>query len=146
MKNKRWLIVVLMVMLIGTVSIFAVSRHTKAEAPVRFTATIDEGTPLTKVISGYDPDGDPMTITVEDLPTGAALGPQVTQPAGYNDPDVPGPAPAGSVWYTRELTWTPTYDQAGTYTIYIHAVDNSGDDDWVKYQITVTNVNRPPVL
>lgn len=145
MKRRKWLIALLVIMLLSTASIFAISRNTRVNAPVRFTVTIEEGETLTKTISCYDPDGDPVTITIEDLPSGAIVGPQVTQPEGYTDPDL-APSPEEAVWYTRELTWTPNNDQAGSYTIYIHAVDDSQDEDWVKYEIVVTNVNRPPVL
>jgi len=128
-------------------AIFAVSRHSKEQAPVRFTATIAEGESFSKIISCYDPDGDPVVITTDTLPTGMTIGDQITQPSGYTDPTIPPPIEApNAVWYTRELTWTPNYQQSGFYTIYIHAVDDKGDDDWVKYEITVTNTNRPPVL
>jgi len=146
--RKKIVFLIATIGLLMITSAFAVSRHTKDQAPVRLAATIAEGQTLTKTISSYDPDGDVLSLTVEDLPTGAIVEPQVTQPSGYTDPDLP-PVPAdapNAVWYTRELSWTPTYQQAGTYTIYIHAVDPSGDDDWVKYEITVTNTNRPPVL
>ena len=148
MKKKTVLLSIIVLCLLLSTVLFGVSRHTRAEAPVRFTTTIAEGEALTKTISCYDPDGDPVTITVEDLPAGASVGAQVTQPPGYSDPDLPAVPPdaPNAVWYTRELTWTPDAEQAGVATIYIHAVDDSGDDDWVKYEITVTNVNRPPVL
>lgn len=148
MKKKMILLSILIVALSLGTALFGVSRHTRTEAPVRFAVTIAEGEALTKTISCYDPDGDPVTITVEDLPAGASVAPQVTQPSGYSDPNLPAAPPdaPNAVWYTRELTWTPDAEQAGVATIYIHAVDDSGDDDWVKYEITVTNVNRPPVL
>jgi len=149
MKKKRTFLLISLVILMSTVTaVFAASRHTRDEAPTRLTATIAEGETFTKTISSYDPDGDMLTLTVEDLPTGAAVAAQVTQPAGYTDPDLP-PVPAdapNAVWYTRDISWTPNFQQSGTYSIYIHAVDTNGDDDWVKYDITVTNTNRPPVL
>ena len=149
MKKTVTLILLALVVLVGTTRVvLGVCRHSKADAPVRFSITIAEGETLTKTISCYDPDGDAVTMVVEDLPTGAIAGAQVTQPEGYSDPDLPAP-PADApdiVWYTKELTWTPDWTQAGSYTIYIHATDSHGDDDWVKYEITVTNSNRPPVL
>ncbi len=148
MKNLKTFLLIGVLCLMTLASAFAVSRNTKDEAPVRFAATIAEGEALSKVISCYDPDGDVVTLTVEDLPTGATVGTQVAQPPGYTDPTLP-PVPAdapNATWFTRDLSWTPTYQQAGTYTLYIHAVDSVGDDDWVKYEITVTNTNRPPVL
>jgi len=148
MKVKTTILIGLVFLMTAISAVYAVSRHTREQAPVRHTATIAEGQTLTKTISCYDPDGDPVTLTTEDLPTGAVVAAQITQPSGYTDPDLP-PVPAdapNAKWYTRELTWTPNYQQAGTYTIYIHATDDKGDDDWVKYEITVTNSNRPPVL
>jgi hypothetical protein len=147
MKKKIILLIGLILVMSLSVA-FAASRHTKETAIVRHEVTITEGQTFGKTISCYDPDGDTVTITVEDLPAGAVVAAQVTQPEGYTDPDLPAvPADAPNAkWYTRVLTWTPTYQQSGTYTIFIHAVDASGDDDWVKYVITVTNTNRPPVL
>ena len=136
------------IIMICTMAGFGISRHTKANAPTRFATTINEGDTLTKTISCYDPDGDTVSIILEDLPLGAAVGAQVSQPDTYSDPDLP-PVPSDAPdakWFTRELIWTPTYQQAGTYTIYINAKDPSGDEDWVKYVITVLNTNRPPVL
>ena len=148
--KKSWKIVVTigLVILMSSVLTYAVSRHTKAQAPTRYTATIAEGETITKTISCYDPDGDPVIIDVEGIPAGGAVSAQIDAPAGYVDADLP-PVPAdapNAKWYTRTFSWTPTYQQAGTYTIYIHATDDNADDDWVKYEITVTNTNRPPVL
>ena len=142
---KKLILAVIVIFAASSMLVVAASRHTKASAPIRFSATIAEGETLTKRISCYDPDGDNVTIAVEDLPSGAAASAQVNAEMGYSDPDLP-PAPAGTQWVTRELTWTPNFTQAGNYTIYIHATDTPGDDDWVKYEITVTNTNRPPVL
>lgn len=144
-STKKLLFVMMIVFAMSSVLVFAASRHTRADAPVRFTATIAEGETLTKTISCYDPDGDDVTMVVEDLPNGAVAAAQVEAAVDYVDTDLPA-APVGSKWFTRELTWTPNYSQAGTYTIYVHATDTPGDDDWVKYEITVTNTNRPPVL
>ncbi len=143
--SKKLLLIVLAVFAMSSVFVFAVSRHTRIEAPVRFAVTVAEGTTLVKTISCYDPDGDDVNIVVEDLPTGATVSTQIEPTPGYTDPDLPA-APTGAKWFTRELTWTPSFSQAGDYTIYIHATDTPGDDDWVKYEITVTNTNRPPVL
>jgi len=148
MTKKTFLLIGLVILMTTVSAVFAASRHTRDEAPVRLAATIAEGQTWTKTISSYDPDGDTLSLTVEDLPTGATVAAQVTQAAGYTDPDLP-PVPAdapNAVWYTRDISWTPNHQQAGTYTIFIHAVDSMGDDDYVKYEITVTNTNRPPVL
>ena len=145
-KNwKNLLLVSIMIFAMSSVLVVAASRHIKSAAPTRFSATIAEGESFSKTISCYDPDGDDVTISVEDLPDGAVASNQAVAPEGYSDIDL-APAPKGSKWFTRELVWTPGFNQAGTYTIYIHATDSSGDDDWVKYIVTVTNSNRPPVL
>jgi hypothetical protein len=148
-KNvKKIIMVVGLVFFVSSMFALAASRHTQEEAPVRFTKTVIEGQTLTKTISCYDPDGDPVTIEVVDLPNGAEVSQQIDAPEGYTDPDLP-PVPddaPNTKWYTRTLTWTPSFAQSGTHTIYIHATDSHGDDDWVKYEITVTDVNRPPVL
>jgi hypothetical protein len=148
MKRKRIFLLAVLALFAAIASALAVSRHTRDQAPVRFAVTIGEGDTLTKTISCYDSDGDAVTLTVEDLPTGAIVGAQQLAPGGYVDPDLP-PITSDAIgvkWYIRSLSWTPNYQQAGSYTIYIHAVDDKGDDDWVKYQIIVTNKNRPPVL
>lgn len=146
-KRTKFAYYIVFVLAFCSVIGYAASRHTRSNAPTRFSATIVEGETLTKTISCYDPDGDPVTMTVEDLPLGAEVAAQVTQAGDYVDPDLPVvPDAPDAVWYTREFSWTPTFEQAGTYVFYIHAVDDQGDDDWVKYTITVTNTNRPPVL
>ena len=149
-KRLKTILLIGLVMILSAASatIYAVARHTQENAPVRLAVTIAEGEQFTKTISCYDPDGDVVTLTAEDLPAGASVSAQVEQPDGYTDPDLP-PVPAdapNAKWYTRDLAWTPSYQQAGVYIIYIHAIDDQGDEDWVKYEITVTNSNRPPVL
>ncbi|MGE5314943.1 MAG: putative Ig domain-containing protein [Acidobacteriota bacterium] len=47
---------------------------------------------------------------------------------------------------TGVFTWTPSYTQAGTYTIAVKAADPSGMYDSTSAKITVTNVNRKPTL
>ena len=143
-KIKLIAVLTLITLLFSSAYVFAVSRHTKDTAVTRYTVTIAEGQSLTKIVSCYDPDGDAVTITPDSLPTGAVLGPLVAQTV-YTDPDLPAANPEAK-WYTRELTWTPTFNQAGTYTFWFNAKDPTGDEDWCKYVVTVTNANRPPVL
>jgi hypothetical protein len=150
MKRNNWITLAVLVacLAIGSMMVYAESRHTQQSAPVRYSVTLAEGQALSKTISCYDPDGDDVTIEVVGAPTGMAVSPQAAAPAGYSDPDLP-PVPSdapSAKWFTRTITWTPTYQQAGSYTVYVHATDTNGDDDWVKYEITVTNTNRPPVL
>jgi len=100
-----------------------------------------------------DIDGDIVNIYYENLPDGATF--STTHPLQetpddswcngdpnclevLNDPN--------SSFYEAKINWTPTYEQAGQYKIYIHAVDEHGNDDWVMYIINVANRNRPPML
>lgn len=54
---------------------------------------LDEGVAFELVPVAVDPDGDILNFRAENLPTGAAVHPQ-----------------------TGRFTWTPSYEQAGTYT------------------------------
>jgi hypothetical protein len=148
-KTKLFIIFMIAVVIASSAFVFAASRHTRDAAISRWNITIAEGQSLTKQVACYDPDGDSPIVMAEDplapIPTGSTLAAVVAQPAGYTDAELPA-APAEAKWYTREFKWTPSYSQAGTYTFYIKATDPTGDDDWAKYTITVTNVNRPPVL
>jgi hypothetical protein len=53
---------------------------------------VDEGQLLSFTISATDPDGDPLTYSASNLPPGASFDPS-----------------------TQTFSWTPGYDQAGTY-------------------------------
>lgn len=82
--------------------------------------TINEGALLTFTISGSDPDGDPLTYSAEDLPSGASF-----------DPD------------TQAFSWTPTFEQAGTYNVTFKVTDGSLSDE-EEIVITVNETNRAP--
>ncbi len=81
---------------------------------------VSEGTQLTVTISATDPDGDTLAYSAQNLP-------------------------AGAVFAGNTFTWTPTYDQAGTYQVTFIASD-SQDTDSETITITVTGANRAPVL
>jgi hypothetical protein len=70
-----------------------------------------------------DPDGDPVTLdVVSSLPNGAQFSAN-----------------------TGDVTWTPDFTQAGNYVVNFSASD--GDlISYLQITITVTNLNRPPVL
>jgi PKD repeat protein len=85
--------------------------------------SIAENSTLTFTISASDPDGDSLTYSASNLPSGASF----------------------NAW-TRIFTWTPDYSQAGTYTaVHFQASDGSLTDS-EDITITVTNTNRAPVL
>jgi len=84
---------------------------------------VDEGVSLVFNISATDPDGDPLTYSASNLPPGASFN-------------------AG----TRTFSWTPTYQQAGTYPNVHFAVTDGSLSDSEDITITVNNVTGPPVL
>ncbi len=90
--------------------------------------TVNEGVILNLPVSASDPDGDFPLLSTSVLPTGAVF-------ADNGDG-------------TGALTWTPTYVQAGVYTVTFYATDallsTAVDSEMVT--INVLNVNRPPVL
>jgi len=82
--------------------------------------SVNEGTLLTFTLSASDPDGDAITYSAQNLPTGATL-----SGATFN--------------------WTPSYAQSGTYLVTFVASDGPAQDSET-ITISVVNVNRPPVL
>ena len=84
------------------------------------TVTIDEGEAYSLPISAVDSDGDFITYSASDLPQGAT----------FTD---------------STFSWTPSFEQAGEYTILIDASD--GINTATKtITIIVVNKNRSPVL
>ncbi|MEW5848666.1 MAG: putative Ig domain-containing protein [Myxococcota bacterium] len=81
-----------------------------------------EGAPITFDIEANDPEGLPLTWTVAGFPDGAIL----------DDA-------------TGAFSWTPDYDEAGEHTLHIEISDGEHTAS-VDVVITVTNVNRAPVL
>jgi len=83
--------------------------------------TVDEGSLLTFSVSATDADGDTITYSATSLPSGASF-------------------------VNQTFSWTPGYDQAGTYQVTFTASDTSGAQDSETITITVNNVNRSPEL
>ncbi|MFA5795537.1 MAG: putative Ig domain-containing protein, partial [Candidatus Brocadiia bacterium] len=83
---------------------------------------VNEHGALTFTLAATDLDGDSMTYSVQGLPRGATFNPS-----------------------TKTFTWTPDYDQSGTYQVTFLASDGTLDNSQT-VNITVSNVNRPPVL
>jgi len=87
--------------------------------------TIDEAQTLTFALTATDPDGDSLSYSASNLPTGASFNPT-----------------------TRTFSWTPGYGATGNYSVQFTVTDNgtppASDSETVT--ITVGNVNRPPVL
>ncbi|MCX7915377.1 MAG: putative Ig domain-containing protein, partial [Verrucomicrobiae bacterium] len=103
-----------------TITVQAVNRPPTIASPGN--QTVNEGQTLTFTVSGSDPDGDAVTFSASGLPTGATFD-------------------AGA----RTFTWTPSYTQAGTYSITFTISDGSLAAS-ASITIVVQNVNRPPVF
>ena len=84
--------------------------------------SVDENDNLNFTVTGSDPDGDPYTISISatDLPPGYTFN--------------------GSVF-----DWTPSYTDAGVYSV-TFLISDGDKTDIETISITVFNVNRAPVL
>ncbi len=108
-----------------TITVTHINRPaTLADIPAQ---TGDENQALTIIVQSSDPDTEDegkLQLTANNLPEGATFN-----------------ATNG------EITWTPTYDQAGSYTnITVSVKDPAGLGGDKTFAITVNNVNRPPEL
>jgi hypothetical protein len=72
-------------------------------------------------ISATDPDGDALEYSAAGLPLGASFDSQ-----------------------TQSFSWTPNYDQAGTYNNIAFSVSDGNLSDTQTISIIVSNVNQPP--
>ena len=83
----------------------------------------DENSLLEFTITATDPDGDALSYSASNLPDGAVFDP-----------------------HTQTFSWTPSFDQAGTYPD-VHFEVNDGElTGWESITIVVNTTNRPPVL
>jgi hypothetical protein len=89
---------------------------------------VDEGETLSIELSGSDPDGDELSYSASNLPTGSL----------FEDNS------AGS----KTFSWTPGYTQAGNYSTTFFVTDNGAPplNDHETVAIAVGNVDRPPTL
>ncbi|MBK7141795.1 MAG: tandem-95 repeat protein [bacterium] len=87
---------------------------------------VAEGASLSFGVSSSDIDGTNAALTTSSLPLGASF----TDNANG----------------TGQFNWSPTQAQAGVYNITFYATDDSSAVDSEIVQITVGNVNQPPVL
>jgi hypothetical protein len=86
--------------------------------------TVSEGEVLAFTVSGADPDADDvLTYAAGSLPEGATF-----------------------TASTRELRWTPDFDQQGDHAIEFGVDDGSGGDDTLIVPIVVENSNRLPTF
>ncbi|MGD2094477.1 MAG: putative Ig domain-containing protein [Phycisphaerales bacterium] len=82
--------------------------------------SVYENDTLTFNVNATDPDGDAITYSIQNKPSGATFSGQT-------------------------FTWTPSYNQAGTYQVTFIASDGNLRDSKT-ITITVSHVNQPPVL
>jgi len=87
--------------------------------------SVNEGALLSFTVTASDPDGDGLTFSASNLPSGASFNPS-----------------------SRVFSWTPNYGAAGNYNVTFTVTDNGtpAESDSETVTITVGNVNRPPVL
>src|SRR5207245_7841340 len=74
-------------------------------------------------MTGYDPDGDPVTWKLVSPPTGASIDPN-----------------------RGTILWTPTADQVGSQLLQIQLEDDHGRGAGLSGYIAVHGVNLPPVI
>jgi hypothetical protein len=84
--------------------------------------TVNEGQALTFSVSATDPDGNPLTYSTSNMPFGASFNTS-----------------------TRIFTWTPAYNQSGTYASIHFAVSDGSLSDTEDITIAVNNVFHPDV-
>ena len=82
--------------------------------------TLNEGNLLQFSVSVSDADGDAVTLTASNIPTGATLNAQ------------------------RVFSWVPSFVQAGSYSVTFTATDGRGGSDAETITITVLDVNHVP--
>jgi len=80
--------------------------------------SVNENSTLTFTVSATDPDGDPLTYSAQNLPTGA-------------------------VFSSNTFTWTPTYDQAGSYQVTFIASDGQTTNSQT---VTINVIDCTPVI
>jgi len=85
-----------------------------------------EGEPITFTVSATDPDGDMVMFEGENLPSGSQLTDQMNS--------------------TALFTWTPGFDQAGSYSFTIMADDMNGAMIHGGIEITVADVTDPVAI
>jgi hypothetical protein len=88
------------------------------------SASGNEGTLITFGVSATDPDGDHVTLTALGTPSGATF-----TDNGDN---------------TGTFSWTPSFTQAGSYSVTFRGNDGNGGIGNATTAITVNNVDRAP--
>jgi parallel beta-helix repeat protein len=103
-----------------TVTVAAIAGNTAPSFQAIGNQTVSENSALSFSVQATDAELDAITYAATNLPAGAAFS-------------------------GRTFSWTPTYEQAGTYTITFTASDGQTQGS-LPVTITVTNANRAPTL
>jgi len=82
---------------------------------------VNEGDILSFTLSASDPNGDSVSFSASNLPSGASL--------------------SGTAF-----TWTPGFSQSGSYTVTFTTSDGEGGTNSESISISVTDVNQDPQL
>ncbi len=85
--------------------------------------TVDEGQLLEFTVSATDPDGDLLSFSASNLPTGATFDAA-----------------------TQAFSWTPDFTKSGDYPNVRFEVTDGVLTDFEEITITVNNVSQPPVM
>ena len=85
--------------------------------------SVNENELLEFIVNATDPDGDNLAYSASNLPDGAT----------FNNT-------------TRTFSWTPTFEQAGTYPGVYFEVSDGELTNWTSITIIVNDTNRPPGL
>jgi hypothetical protein len=80
--------------------------------------SVDEGNLLTFTVTASDPDGDGLTFSASNVPTGASFNPS-----------------------TRVFSWTPAFGASGNYNVQFTVTDNGSPPDSDLEIITITVVD-----
>ena len=109
------------------ISVTDVAENTAPELSAINNQVVDEGQLLEFTVSATDAEGDNLTFSLGDAPTGASL---IDNGDG-----------------TATFSWTPDFVQAGNYPDVLITVTDDGDpmlSDFKTFNITVGDINRPP--
>ena len=109
---------------------------------------IEEGQTIEVKAFAFDPD-DPGFKLPTRLDDGSLEPAGLVSPVAYSATGLPDGASFDPE--TATLTWTPDYDQSGSYTVHFEAVDDGGGTGkpitvTAEIPIFVRDVNRPPVV
>jgi hypothetical protein len=105
----------------GTITVAITSQNSAPVLDDPGTYTVREGDALSFTVNAHDPDGQALTLSANNVPTGAVF-----------------------IAQTGVFSWTPGFDAEGSYTVTFEVSDGHLSDAG-DAAITVLNTNRAPV-